>query len=405
MNILSVNKYFWKKGGSESVFFNEMEMLESAGHSVIPFSMKGSKNQPSEFTKYFVNEIDYAKPGFKNKVSSAVKIIYSYDARNKMEHLLSEHPIDIAHFHIFQHQISPSVFGPLKKRNIPIILTLHDLKPICPNYKMFVNGHICEECKGQKFYNCYKNKCTKGSKLGSFVNSVEMYFHYAMKYYQNVDSYIAASRFHLNKMVEFGFDENKITYLPNYIDVSQYQPSDQDDSYILYFGRLSSEKGVSVLLDSAKLLPHICFKVVGSGPQENELLEKCKLERINNVSFLGYKFGIDLKNILSESTCVVLPSKVYENCPMTILESFASGRPVIGSNIGGIPELIEEGEDGLTFTSGNASELAEKIKCIWDNRSTATVMGMTGRKKIEKKFNTNLHYEGLLSIYNSVLNA
>lgn len=148
MNVVLVNKYFWKKGGSESVFFNEKDMLEGAGYSVIPFAMKGDSNEPSEYSDYFVEGVDYSATGFKYKLINASKIVYSFEARKKMQRLLLDFSPDIAHFHIFQHQISPSVFGPLRNKQVPIILTLHDLKPVCPNYKFYVDGHVCEACKG-----------------------------------------------------------------------------------------------------------------------------------------------------------------------------------------------------------------------------------------------------------------
>ncbi len=403
MVILLINKYFWRKGGSESVFFNEMAMLESAGNSVIPFSMHGDNNESSQYSKYFVSEVDYSKSGLKNRLTSAAKIIYSFEAKRKMEQLLSEQSIDLSHFHIFQHQISPSVFGPLKKRNVPIVLTLHDLKPICPNYKMYVNGAVCEACKGRKFINCFTNRCTKGSALGSFVNTIEMYFHYAMGYYQNVDRYIAVSRFYRDKMIEFGFDAEKISYLPNYIDSSEYDPSQPDKGYMLYFGRLSEEKGINVLFDAARSLPCVPVYIVGTGPLEDQLRQQADSEGLSNIHFWGFKTGAELKQLLTQAMAVVVPSEWYENCPMTILEAFAAGRPVIGSDIGGIPELIDEGVDGFVFPPGDSNALAEKIAWIWGNRATAKDMGMAGRKKVEEHFNAEAHYEGLMSIYNSVL--
>ncbi|MCP4991076.1 MAG: glycosyltransferase family 4 protein [Colwellia sp.] len=405
MEILSINKYYWKKGGSESVFFNEKEMLESVGHTVIPFSMQSPQNEESKYSKYFVSEVDYTKPGLKNRVTSASKIIYSFEAKRKMEQLLSNHQPDISHFHIFQHQISPSIFGPLRKHNIPIVLTLHDLKPICPNYKMYVDGRVCEECKGRKFINCFKNRCTKGSTLGSLISTIEMYLHYAMGYYQGVDHYIAVSEFYRDKMIEYGFSPEKITYLPNYIDASEYQPDGTDNGYMLYFGRLSEEKGISVLLEAAKSLPDVPVYIVGSGPLEESLKQKATDEGLDNVKFCGFKAGAELKKLLMEATAVVVPSEWYENCPMTILEAFAAGKPVIGSNIGGIPELIEEGVDGFTFPPGDQAALAEKITLIWEDRSKAREMGMQGRQKIEEKFNAEAHYDGLISIYESVLSA
>lgn len=403
MNILSVNKFYWRKGGSEAVFFNEMEMLEKHGHQVIPFSMHNPENRESPYAEYFVNEVDYERTDVTSRIKNASKIVYSFEARTKMNHLLDDFAVDLSHFHIFQHQISPSVFGPLKTKGIPIVLTLHDLKPICPNYKYYVNGAVCEACSGGKFYNCLKNKCTKGSTLGSLVNTVEMYFHYAMGYYQGVDRYIAVSQFHKRKMMEAGFPETQITYLPNYIDTQGFDAATPEQSYVLYFGRLSAEKGVSTLFQAALENNEIRHLIVGTGPLEDRLKQEAEALGLSNVEFLGFKQGPELVEIVSGATCVVIPSELYENCPMTILEAFAAGRPVIGANIGGIPELIEEGQDGLIFEPKNPADLAQKVRWIWANRGKAREMGMLGRAKMEERFNAELHYEGLMNIYQSVL--
>lgn len=403
MNILSINKFFWRKGGSETVFFSEKDMLEAEGHSVIPFSMQGEKNELSPYSDFFVDEVDYSKPGIKNRLVTASKIIYSFDAKEKIQKLLHHVKPDLAHFHIFQHQISPSIFGVLQKRNIPIILTLHDLKPICPSYKNYVNGKVCNACNGGKFYNCAIKKCTKNSRLGSLINTVEMYFHYAMGYYQSVDRYIAVSKFYKEKMIEAGFPESKIDYLPNYIEASEFEPNSEDKGYMLYLGRLSEEKGLHTYLDAASINPEIPHLIAGTGPLEQALKSQVVERGLTNVKLLGFKQGKELKTTLSESTCVIVPSEGYENCPMTILEAFAAGRPVIGSRIGGIPELIDENDDGFTFDPGSSTQLSEKIRWIWNNRSQARRLGLAGRKKIELKFNAETHYNGLVSIYNSVI--
>ena len=404
MKILSINKYYWKKGGSESVFFNEKEMLEAHGHQVIPFSMCSSNNYQTPYSKYFVDEVDYERSGVINRLSSALKIIYSVDARKKINVLLRDYQPDLAHFHIFQHQISPSVFGPLKNNNVPILLALHDLKVICPNYKMYVNGKVCEACKGGRFISCLKNKCTKDSVSASLINSIEMYFHYAKGYYQNVDRYIALSHFYRKKMIEYGFPADKVSYLPNYINVNDFNSNVNDKGYVLYFGRLEVEKGVSTLLDAAGMLVNVPFYIVGTGQSENVFKKKVVEKGLENVRFLGYKTGDELRDILAGATFVVVPSEWYENCPMSILEAFASGKPVIGSDIGGIPELIENEDDGLIFQPGDSQELADKMLKLWSNRGNAKEMGMVGRKKIEDRFNAELHYESLISIYNLVLN-
>ncbi|MDH5766067.1 MAG: glycosyltransferase family 4 protein, partial [Gammaproteobacteria bacterium] len=317
--------------------------------------------------------------------------------------LLVDVDVDVAHFHIFQHQISPSVFAPLKNKNIPLVLTLHDLKPICPNYKMFTNGEVCEKCKGQKFYNCLINKCTKGSVIKSLVNVVEMYFHYLMRYYQNVDKYIAVSKFYQRKMIEFGFPEEQVAYIPNYIDIDKFAYSDVDDRYAIYFGRLSEEKGLETLLDASKLCPEIPLVIVGSGPQEAELQSYVKKNAISNVSFAGFKSGADLTELLSKASFSVLPSKWYENCPMSVLESLAIGKPVIGADIGGIPELINHEVDGLIYINDDPNDLAAKMQILWQKPELCIEMGIRGREKVASDFNKQKHYESLLSVYKNLI--
>ncbi|MEZ4600786.1 MAG: glycosyltransferase family 4 protein [Syntrophotaleaceae bacterium] len=402
MRILLINKFFWRKGGSEVVFFGEKELLERNRHDVVPFSMKHLNNVPSEFERFFIENIDYEKNDFFAKFSLATKIIYSFEAVSKIKNLLEKKNFDIAHLHIFQHQISPSIFGPLKNKGIPLILTLHDLKPICPNYKMLVKQSICERCKDRKFYNCLLHKCSKGSLFNSLINTIEMYFHYAMGYYQGVDQYIAVSRFYRDKMIEFGFEPRQISYVPNYIDASFYQPVGQDYGYGLYFGRLSEEKGCMTLLQALKLNPDLPFLFIGTGPQEEALKKKAAELNLLNVKFLGFKSGEELKKLIGEAAFVVIPSEWYENCPMSVLESFSMAKPVIGANIGGIPELIEDGEDGLTFEAGNAEQLALRIRELSMDATKRELMGKAGRRKVQLKFNPDLHYERLMEVYKAV---
>lgn len=403
MNVLSVNKFFWRKGGSETVFFGEKELLENRGHTVWPFSMQSAENLASEFSPYFVDEVDYESPRTIDKIKNASKIIYSFDARSKMESFLRNYTPDIAHFHIFQHQISVSTFGPLKKRGIPIILTVHDLKPMCANYKMYVNGQVCEACKGKKYINCFKNRCTHGSAAKSLINTVEMYFHQARGYYDWVDQYITVSKFYRDKMLEWGFPESQVTYLPNYIDFAKIPPQSQAGDHVLYFGRLSEEKGVEQILAEAKRNTDIPHVIAGTGPAEEALRKQASAQALTNVEFVGFQSGQALEDLIANSRMTVVPSIWYENCPMSVLESFAYGKPVVGSRIGGIPELIREGVDGATFAVGNAGEFAQAVRKFWDDPDLAVKAGKAGKDKIEQRFNKDAHYDQLIAIYNAAI--
>ena len=403
MNILSVNKFYWRKGGSEAVFFTEKALLEAHGHKVIPFSMQSDKNLPSAYEKYFVNEVDYTKPGLLNKINSAAKIIYSFEANKKMRWLLSENKVDVAHFHIFQHQISPSVFAPLREKNIPIILTLHDLKPLCPNYQMSVNGAVCERCKVRRFYHCFLHKCTKGSRFKSAINTVEMYFHYMMGYYQNVDKYIAVSQFYRNKMIEYGFAPDQLELLPNSVDTDTFCFSDQDDNYVLFAGRLTQTKGVGTLIEAAKYAPEIHIKIAGTGPDEEKFKQLAKQENARNIEFVGFQTEEKLIQLLARASFTVITTIIYENCPMTVLESLSMGKPVIGADIGGIPELINVGTDGFVYPPADAKALADNMRLLWQDKRKRQHMGKQGREKMLKHFHPQVHYQKLLKIYQQVI--
>jgi glycosyltransferase involved in cell wall biosynthesis len=401
MNLLLINKFFWRKGGSEAVYFGEMDLLKSHGHKVIPFSMKDKRNFPSEYADFFVSNIDFESEssGIIQKLTAAGRIIYSSEARKKISQLLLNNKVDIAHFHIFQHQISPSVFSPLKKNDIPLVLTLHDLKPICPSYLMYTNDHICEACKGKHFYNCILNKCTKNSLIKSTINMIEMYFHYLMGYYKSVDKYIAVSEFYRQKMIEFGFSPEQITHIPNFIDTDKYRYSGRDDGYGLYFGRLSNEKGLNTLLDACSLNPDIPMVITGTGPAEKELKSKALALGLDNITFTGYRSGQGLIDLLEAASFTVLPSEWYENCPMSVLESLAVGTPVVGSRAGGIPELIDEEQDGLTFEMGNSEDLSEKMRTLWSNHNLRKNFGIHGANKISEHYGPASHYDLLSSVY------
>ena len=402
MKILSVNKFFWNKGGSETVFFNEKALLEKDGHTVIPFSMKSDENFDSPYSRYFVEYIDYSSPSLLAKIKNASKIIYSFDAKDKMRELLKVDSPDVAHFHIFQHQISPSVFNPLRQHGVPILLTLHDLKPMCPNYTMYTKAQVCEKCKGGKFYNAILNKCTKNSGFGSTINALEMYFHKAMGYYQQVDKFIAVSRFYLEKMVEFGFPREKLVYLPNAVNADKFTKARSVSDYALYFGRLSEEKGVQTFIEAASHNPSVNHKIVGTGPSLELLENFIKNNKVKNVEILGFKSGEDLKKLIREALVVVVPSVWFENCPMTILESFASSRPVIGADIGGITELINHEYDGFLFKPNDALQLSNYISYFHDNPDSANLFGERGRSKVKEEFNEKVHLEKLLEVYTSL---
>ena len=405
MKILMVNKFFYIKGGSETYYFSLKKLLEHHGHTVIDFSMKDEKNFESPYSKFFVENVDYnKKQSIFDKIKEAEKIIYSFEAKKKIEELIKETKPDIVHLHIFQHQLSLSILDVLKKYNIPIVYTAHDLKMICPNYKMLTHGKICEECKGQKYINCLKNKCLKDSMVKSAVAMMEAYINKWRKAYDKIDYIITPSEFYRKKFIEFGIDENKISHIPNFLSTEQvdYDVIPNQD-YFLYFGRLSEEKGIMTLIKAMEGIKST-LKVVGTGPLQDEIKQFVKDKNYNNIEILGFKSGKELNTIVANAKAVVLPSEWYENGPYSAIESLKSSRPIIGSDLGGIPELIEENKNGFIFKHGNVEELNECIKKIEDLKQNEILEMQKYSKKIFlDKYTDVTHYNSIMKIYEKVV--
>jgi glycosyltransferase involved in cell wall biosynthesis len=265
---------------------------------------------------------------------------------------------------------------------------------------MLSDNRICEACKGGRYYNAFLKGCVKDSKTKSFLGMLEMYLHHKILHiYDIIDIFISPSEFLKNKLKEMGFRKD-IICLPNFINTEEFTPNfGFNDEAITYFGRLSREKGMHTLVSAFKSLKNIKLNVIGDGPAKRDLENRVKNENIKNIKFLGHKTGAELKSEISRSMFVVVPSECYENNPMSVLESFALGKPVIGSNIGGIPELAKNGETGLLFNPGDADDLREKILSLAADKAKIEEMGRNARKFVEENFDPERHYESLMKIY------
>lgn len=365
MKVLQINVFNYRKGGSEAVYFSTTELLKEHGESIINFALKWPENYPSEYEPYFP-ESKETRTGLLKPVKNIINYFYNREAAEKLERLIEvEHP-DLAHVHLIWGQITGSILPVLKRHDIPVIFSIHDYRIVCPAYT-FRNGkgEICEQCEGRNFYHCVANKCTKGSYLLSVMMAMEQSFR--NRFFNPakcIDGFIYVSKFakqmHEKYMPELKEKKNIVLYnLSNKIkDTLCKKP----EKYFLFFGRLSYEKGVKTLISAFRNMPNSKLKIAGTGPLENDLKAYTKANNISNVEFLGYKSGSELTGLVENAYFIVVPSEWYENNPMTIIEGYSAGVPVIGSNIGGIPEIIVEGKTGYLFNPGNANELGNLIK-------------------------------------------
>jgi glycosyltransferase involved in cell wall biosynthesis/peptidoglycan/xylan/chitin deacetylase (PgdA/CDA1 family) len=407
MRILLANKYFFLKGGAEHSFFQTARILRKKGHKVIFFSMKHPDNFPSEYEDYFISNVDFEDESLKNILRASGRILYSFEAKHKIEKLLLEEIPEIAHINNVYHQVSPSFLKTLKQYRIPIIMTLRDYKVVCASYAMLANKQPCEACKNGKYYHCLLKGCVKDSHLKSLLSTFEMYLHHRILHLYNlVDVFISPSQFLKNKLKEMGFDK-KVVHLPNFVPVDKFEPEyDWEERSIIYYGRLSSEKGLFTLLEAVKDIKDVRLKIVGDGPLRESLEQEVRSWDAGSqgkVDFLGFLSGNALRNEIRKSMFVVLPSECYENNPRTIIEGFALGKPAVASRTGGIPELVLDNRTGLTYEVRNPEDLKAKLMQMLANTQDIPRMGQNGRMMIENELNEEIHYEKLIEIYESAI--
>jgi glycosyltransferase involved in cell wall biosynthesis len=401
--LLAINNYFYRRGGAESVFLDHIDLFAAAGWEVVPFSMQHPANQPSAWSDYFVSELEYgATGGPLTKARQAAKIVYSLEARRKMRALIERAPPSIAHAHNVYHHISPSIFGLLKAEGVPLVMTAHDLKIVCPAYKMLSRGRVCERCHGGRIHNVLLHRCVKESAAVSGLVFLETVVHRSFGLYRDtIDRLIAPSRFYRDKLTEWGWDASRIAYIPNSIDASRYSPARDEGDYVVYAGRLAPEKGLATLVRAAALSRQRLV-LAGDGPEEVSL-RKLAQEQGADVAFTGHLDKPALQRLIGEARALVLPAEWYENAPISLLEAYALGRPVIGTRIGGIPELVADGQTGRLVEPGNAAMLADTLAALASLPPAArAAMGAAGRDWVSREFSPGQYRDRTTALYEAL---
>lgn len=399
MKILFANKFFFRNGGSETVMFQERDYLLRSGHQVVDFSMQDERNFPSPNSSFFVSGQDYRGGGGKlGKLKSALSLIHSGEAVDRISALIRQTRPDLVHCHNIYHQLTPSIIGAAKKLGVPVVLTLHDYKPVCPTYNRVRDGEPCSDCIDGDFSHVLRNRCAEGSLGKSALLYAEAVVQRVMGSYEKVDAFIAPSRF-MQQSIAHRVPDDRIRLLYNGIDTNEVRGSGADDGYVLFLGRLVREKGVETLLKAhERSTAGWRLAIAGTGPLGDELKAKYNLS-----DFVGYIAGDALKAMIDRASVVVVPSEWYENCPMSVLEAMAYGKPVVGSRMGGIPELVEAGRTGLLYEAGNVNELTSALDRLMSSAELRKQMGMAGRQRVETVFSLDLHNAGLMDIYKTIL--
>jgi glycosyltransferase involved in cell wall biosynthesis len=412
LNILIVNWTWFPSGGDWTYIENLCTFYESLGHTVIPFSMANEKNFPSPYSQYFISKIDYRELNKNKTVLSGLNAvknsIYSTEAKSNLKLLLDKYPIDIVHLNNIHHYLTPaSIIPEIKRRNIPIIWTLHDYVILCPNTTFISNEKICQKCKKHKYYQCILNKCKKQSAQASFVAALESYANKFSNPYKHVDYFLCPSEFIKNKFESFGFEKGKLKQVYNLFDVDsvsgQLDESSQTNikPYIVYVGNILRVKGIFTLV-KAMIGLDLELRVIGSGEHFDELEELVETAQIRNVKLMGKMAKEDVFRSVKSASFVVVPSEWYENLPYSLIEALLLEKPVLGADIGGIPELVINDVTGLLFQPGDTADLRLKIQMMMSDKERLIHMGKQAREHALKLVNHKTFASNLSPIFESL---
>jgi glycosyltransferase involved in cell wall biosynthesis len=408
MRILYCNKYNFAFSGTEVYLFEVMDLMRAHGHEVALFSMADARGESTKYDRHFVSAIDFKRghSGLMSSLKQATHALYSREARQKLRAMIQEFQPDVAHVRNIYHHLSPSILWELKAQGVPVMYHLNDFKLLCPSYNMVARGRACERCQGGKFWHVLTEDCYSGPPGSRIMLAAEAYLHRWLRSYEScVDRFLAPSRFVKDKLVENGWDTKKIDVLPHFQKLPRYVKPVPPEAPILYFGRLSEEKGLSDLLRAMRDLPYVTLRLAGEGPQRAELEKLATELDLVNVEFVGRVAATTLDELISSSRFTVLPSRAYETLGKSILESYAWGRAVVASDLGSRRELVREGKTGVLFRAGDVAQLANAISFLVEQPKLAAEMGTAGRELVASQHSPENHYAALTSIYEQLAPA
>ncbi len=406
MRILLVNKYYYMRSGTERYLFNLKRLLEAQGHTVAVFAMHHPHNRPASYERHFVPHVDFRDLPPVGRLSAALRVLWSPQAARRIARVLDDFRPDLVHLFNIYHQLSPSILPPMTQRGIPVVHTLNDYKLVCPNYLLYTQGTPCSRCRNGNYFQAVRHRCLHGSLAWSLLASVEMTLHKAWHIYErHVATFITPSAFVKKTIKEFGIPAGQLLHIPLPLFPQDFSLSEASGEYLAYVGRLSHEKGLPTLIRAMRQVLQARLLIVGEGAMRPILEQMVQESGMTNVHFTGYLRGEDLEHALAQARFTVLPSLWYEVFGQTILESFAVGKPVIAARIGGIPELIDEGKDGLLFSPGDADELAACLRRLWDDPGKTRLLGLEGRRKVLARYSPENHYRQLYPLYESLANG
>jgi glycosyltransferase involved in cell wall biosynthesis len=413
MKILYVNNFFSAKGGAESIMVEEAKLMEALGHDVHFFATDRDPYFRAEepYTQYFPRHIDFRDTHILQKLRSLPQTIVNQEAQTQLVKVLRLMQPDLVHVHNLHYQLTPAILAACDRLrsqggpSIPMVMTLHDVRLVCPGGTFYNNGQSESLCQTGNPWACLKTRCKNGSLSETLLCFAEYFYSQIFDHYHRIHTFITPSQALKDLMIRKGLPADKLVHINNFLtaDAFKIQPQPENQGYFLYVGRLSQEKGIQYLLNAMAQLPHLNLRIIGTGPYEPDLKQQATELALENVNFLGFLTTEALIEQYQHCIATVLPIVWFEIFGLTIIESFLHGKPVIASELGAIPELIQDGETGLLTEPGNVSDLALKLEFLAQNPDLGKRMGQAGRAKVNQEFTPERHQVALMALYQSIL--
>lgn len=408
MKILHVNKFLYRRGGAEAYMLDVAALQRARGDEVELFGMRFPENEPCRFERWFPPRVDFDPPPMtlRGKAVGFGRMLWSPAAARGMRAVLEAFRPDLVHLHNVYHQLSPSILRPIAEAGVPVVMTLHDYKLACPTYRFLDHGRICEACVPRRFWNAPLRRCNRGSLAASAAVGLELGLHTLLGAYDPVQRFVCPSRFLASKMRAARVYPDRLRWIPNFVDVRTVRPKEEPGGGILYAGRLSHEKGVDLLVEAVARRPRLRVEIAGDGPDRPELERLAAARGVDDrVRFHGRLAPGRLDDLRRSCAVVAVPSRWYENMPLVVLEAFAAGLPVVATDLGGLPELVEPGVDGVRVPPEDPEALGEALETIVADPLRALAMGRAGREKAEREFGPERHLERLDAVYAEAADA
>lgn len=403
MPVCFLNNHLYLRGGAERVMFEEAALLRRRGHAACFFGCRGPDDIERTHAALYPKGVDLARLRGLGKWRHACRVIYNPAIGRSFRRFLDVARPGLLHAHNIYGGLTSAVLDAAREAGLPVVMTAHDYKPICPSYLGLDRGRVCAACTGGRFYHCLLKRCHKSSLAASAIYTAEAYFAAWGHKYDSVRRLVCPSRYLLRRFLENGYAPGRLVHLPNFVATETVAPSFGEGVGALYVGRLSPEKGLQTLLRALKPLD-VPLRIVGEGPLRGALEEQIDGEGLRGrVTFAGYRSGADLAREYCAAAFLVMPSEWCENAPVSVLEAFAHGKPVVGADLGGIPELVVPGQTGLLFPPGDADALRDRLETLARDRALRVQLGRAARRRAETDFSPDRHLEGLLAIYEHCL--